>query len=200
MFARSSSWISFPLPSWEMGQFWQKTQRRLQLEEKDGAGPVVSHQGDLLPEMGVGAEDHHLGGSPAEAFLALLPVDPAPPGTELTVLEEAVGPLHPLGEFTLSFEFFIGRPPGFLLFGLGRIGNLRKKQRTACEEGTSDETADASFPYGKLRHSSYEGMVLQGDGIVKRQAWEPDRLTNFSLTFFLSVEHFSMQKWRGNRT
>jgi hypothetical protein len=32
--ANSSSSITFPLPSWEMGQFWQKTQRRLQLEKK----------------------------------------------------------------------------------------------------------------------------------------------------------------------
>ena len=41
MSARSSSEISFPLPSWEIGQFWQKMQRRLQLEKKIVPEPLA---------------------------------------------------------------------------------------------------------------------------------------------------------------
>jgi hypothetical protein len=129
--------------------------------EKEGAGPVVSHQGDLLPEMGMGTEDHHLGRSPAEAFLALLPVDPAPPGTELTVLKEAVSPFHPLGQFALSFEFFVGRPPGFLFLGLGRRGILREKQGTACEEGICDETATRHFHMGNSAIHPTKGWYVK---------------------------------------
>ena len=41
------------------------------MEEKMVLDPC-SHQGDLLPEMGVGTEDDQFGGGLTEAFLALL--------------------------------------------------------------------------------------------------------------------------------
>jgi len=133
---------------------------------------VVPHQGDLLPEVGVGAEDHHFGGSLAEAFLALLSVDSAPTGTELTVLEEAVGSLHPLSEFTLSFEFFIGRSPGFLFFGFGRVGNLRKKQRTTCDERTSDEFPPRHFHTGNSAIHPTKGWYFKATGLSSgRWVW-----------------------------
>ena len=122
---------------------------------------MVSHQGDLLSEVGVGAEDHHFGGGPADTFFALLSVDSAPPGTKLTMLEEAVGSLHPLSESTLSFEFFIGRSPGFQLFGLGRVGNLRKKQRTTCEERTSDEFPPRHFHTGNSATHPTKGWYFK---------------------------------------
>jgi hypothetical protein len=112
------------------GPVLAKNTAEVAVGKKDGAGAIVSHQGDLLPNMGVGAEDHHFGGSLADAFLALLPVDSAPSGTELTVLKEGISLFYPLGEFSLAFEFFISRTPWFLLFWLGRIGDRWEEQRT----------------------------------------------------------------------
>ena len=49
--AKSSSSINFPFPSWEMGQFWQKIHRRLQLEKKMVPDP-------FLPTKDISSDGH----------------------------------------------------------------------------------------------------------------------------------------------
>ena len=106
---------------------------------------MVSHQGDLLSEVGVGAEDHHFGGSPAEAFLSLLSVDSAPPGTELTAIEGIIGLLDPLSQFSLLLQFLISWMPFFLLLLFGTRGGWEEKQGAAQKEKTFNEIAAREF-------------------------------------------------------
>jgi hypothetical protein len=57
------------------------------------------------------AEDHRADWSAAEAFLTLFSIDPAPPGTELATLEDAIGLLDPLGKFPLFLQSLVSWLP-----------------------------------------------------------------------------------------
>jgi len=104
--------------------------------EEDGAGAVVAHQRRLLPEVRMEAEDDRLDRSPAEPLLPFLPIHSAPSGTELTVLEEVIGLLDPLGQPAFFLQLRVSGLPPFLLgsgFGRGR----REKKGTPCEKDGS---------------------------------------------------------------
>jgi hypothetical protein len=65
--------------------------------EEDRARPVITHYRSLFAKMGVSAENNGHNWSPAEAFFALLPIDPTLSGTELAMLKDCVSLLDPLG-------------------------------------------------------------------------------------------------------
>jgi hypothetical protein len=79
--------------------------------KEDGARSIYARYRFLFTEMGIIAEDHWAGRSAAEPLLTLCPIYPAPPGTELAALEDAVGLLDPLRKSPLFLQFLVGWLP-----------------------------------------------------------------------------------------
>jgi hypothetical protein len=96
--------------------------------EEDGARPFSTHQRHLFTKMGVITENHRLDRSPTESLFSFLPIHPTHPWTELTILEEGIGLLDPLSQFTFPLQFFIGRNPFLLLFLRGMERESRKEE------------------------------------------------------------------------
>ena len=79
--------------------------------KEDCAGAIYARYRFLFAHMGMIAEDHRAGRSAAEPFFTLYPIYPAPSGTELAALEDAVGLLDPLRKSPLFLQFLVGWPP-----------------------------------------------------------------------------------------
>jgi len=107
--------------------------------EEDGARPLSAHQGHLLPKMGMITENHRLERSPTESLDTLVPIHAALPWAELAILEEGIGLLNPLSQFTLHLQFLIGWNPICILPLSRKTGNGREKKRTPYQERTSNE-------------------------------------------------------------
>jgi hypothetical protein len=101
--------------------------------EKDGTRSMPAYQRYLFTKMGLGGVNHGFDRSPAEPFFALLPINPALPGTELAILEDAVGFFDPLSKFTLLLQFLISWKPSLSLFPFGMKGDGREEQRATQE-------------------------------------------------------------------
>jgi hypothetical protein len=95
--------------------------------------------------MGMGAEDDDLQRSPAEPFFTFFPIDSAAPGTEVTVLEERVGLLNPLGKFTFFLKLLISWDPLFFFFGHGGRRGRGEEYRTPKKERVLDEIPAGEF-------------------------------------------------------
>jgi hypothetical protein len=95
--------------------------------EKDGAGSMLTHQRDLFSKMGVSAEDHCPGRSPAEPCFPFQSIHPTLPRTEATVLEDPIGFLDSLSQDSLLIQFRIGRLPLLCPFLLSVKGYGRQE-------------------------------------------------------------------------
>jgi hypothetical protein len=95
--------------------------------------------------MGMGAEDDDLQGSLAEPSFTFFPIDPAAPGTEVTVLEERVGLFNPLGQLPLFFQFLISWSPLFFFVGHGGRRGRGEEQRASEKERLLDEIPAGEF-------------------------------------------------------
>jgi hypothetical protein len=98
--------------------------------EEDGAGPISTHQRHLFTKMGVITKNNRFDWSPTESFFSLLPIHSTLSGAELTILEEGVGLLDPLSQFTLHLQFLISWNPLNLLLLPSMKRNRRKENRT----------------------------------------------------------------------
>jgi hypothetical protein len=107
--------------------------------EEDGARPIFADQGFLFAEMGVIAINHGSDRSLAEPPFALFPIHPALAGAEPAMLEDAVGLLDPLTEFSLFLQFLISWLPLVSPFLSGLKGSGREKQRASQKERPSDK-------------------------------------------------------------
>jgi hypothetical protein len=112
---------------------------QIAVREKDGARAMLSHQGYLLPEVGLGAIDHHLRRGLAESFFALQPIHATLPGTELARLENGVGLFNPPRQLTLFLQNVIGGSPWGLVFFTGVKRDGRTEKGAAKDEGIFDE-------------------------------------------------------------
>ena len=111
--------------------------------------------------MGLSAENHDSGRSPAEPPFSLLPIHSTLPWAELALLEDGVGLLDPLSQFTLTLQFLIGRMPLLSLFLLGVKGDRRDEQRATQDESPFDEIPAGDL---RIRHSitsKAAGPILQ---------------------------------------
>jgi len=74
---------------------------KIAVGEEDRSRPIISNQRHFFTKMGMRAEDYGYEWSPAEPFLASLPIHSALPGTQLAIFEDVVSLFDPLGELTL---------------------------------------------------------------------------------------------------
>jgi len=89
---------------------------------------MVTYQRHLFAKMGMGAENDGFNWRPAEPLFALLPIHSTLARTELAILEDRVGLLHSLSQFTLALQFLIGRMPSLSLFLCGIEGDRRDEK------------------------------------------------------------------------
>jgi len=115
---------------------------------EDGPGPVLAGDGLFFAEVGMGAVDHRPGGRPAEPFLPLQPVHPAPPRAQLAPLEDGVSLLHPIAEFPLSFQSCVPGLPLGPIDDLGARGNRGPKRTCPGQEGNTDKIPTGEFHGG----------------------------------------------------
>jgi len=95
--------------------------------KEDGPGSILAHQRNFLAKVGLGAGNHRSGRSSAKPCFPSLPIHPTAPGAEVAVFKNGVGLLNPLGKFSLSFQFHIGRLPPLSL-SLPGVKRKRRKQ------------------------------------------------------------------------
>jgi hypothetical protein len=95
--------------------------------EEDGAGSSSAHERHLFTKMGVITKNNWFDRSPTETLFSFLPIHSTLSGTEVTILEEGIGPLDPLSQFTLCLQFLIGWNPSNLLLLPGMKRNRGKE-------------------------------------------------------------------------
>jgi hypothetical protein len=96
--------------------------------EKDGPGTIFAHQRYLFTEMRMSIENRGFDWRLAKSFFTLLPIHSAPPGTELTAIEEIIGLLDPLSQFSLLLQFLVSWMPFFLLLLFGTSKDWGEEQ------------------------------------------------------------------------
>jgi len=142
------------------GPVLAKDTAEIAVGEEDGARPVSPYQRYLLPKMGVSAKNNGFQRSPAEPFLALLPIHPALPGTELAILEDTIGFFDLLSKFTLLLQFLISWKPSLFLFLFGIKGDGGEEQRAAQKESIFDEIPARGFHAGTSTSSKARSPFL----------------------------------------
>jgi hypothetical protein len=97
------------------GPILTKDTAEVTVGEEDGAGPLSTYQRHLFTKMGVITKNNRFDWSPTKPLFSLLPIHSTLSGAELTILEEGIGLLNPLSQFTLHLQFLIGWNPSSLL-------------------------------------------------------------------------------------
>jgi hypothetical protein len=90
--------------------------------KKDGTGSVLPHQRNLFAEVRLSHINNNSGRSATQSKLAVLPIGPALPRTQLAVLEDRVGLLNSLGQPALLLQLAVGGIPllSFLVLSVKR--------------------------------------------------------------------------------
>jgi hypothetical protein len=110
------------------GPVLAKDTTEVAVREEDGAGPLSTHQRHFFAKMGVITKNNRFDWSPTESLLSLSPIHPTLSGAELTILEEGIGLLNPVSQFTFHLQFLIGWNPLNLLLLSSMKRNRRKEE------------------------------------------------------------------------
>jgi hypothetical protein len=116
----------------------------------------MSHQRELFPEVGVGAENNRFCRSPTEADVSFFSVHTALPWAEAAILENGVSLLDSTSKLAGLLQFFIGGLPGLVPSRGGELRGREQEKGSPCEKGTFDEIP--------ARDSHAEGSFMLGRG------------------------------------
>ena len=176
MLAKSSSWSSFPFPSWEIGQFWQKTQRRLQLEKKMVPDPF-RRPGISLRQNGCVCWKTRVWPGHDRSIFRLLTDSPRTAGGKAAILEHGIGFLQLKIKPALFFWPIIGWMKLPSIFCLSVQGDRREDRGTGQNKRAFDEIPASNF------HTLHPFLPWRPEGLFIKHHWEgfSQRVTDSAL-------------------